>query len=202
MITTKMYKIGAAILIILSVILLIFYLSSRLSEANSRLGSYKNNTYSLMSGMKTLKSDSAGQTVQIQALTLEKSEFKKYRDSLTEVIDNLGIKLKNVQSTSTQKLVVEANTKAKITYKKDINDTTKTVGTAEESNKNIDVKTTIKNDSVFNTFNLSVTLNQITSIIPKHKFLFWQWGIKSIKQTITTNNPYVKLNYAEYIKIN
>jgi hypothetical protein len=69
------------------------------------------------------------------------------------------------------------------------------------SNRFASLSGCLKNDSLRNTFfETTDSLFSGIQIIPHH-FWFIKWGIKAIKQVITTDNPYTHLFYNEYILI-
>ena len=68
-------------------------------------------------------------------------------------------------------------------------------------NEHISFIGTVTNDSLTAKIQVPIQLTQIVHKVPKHKFLWWSWGCKGIKQIVVSNNPYVNLKYSEYIEL-
>lgn len=164
---------------------------------------YNNNAKSLLEQVDTLRNDSTMKAIQIRTLKLSLDEYKQYRSADAAVIKSLKIKLKNVQSVSNTEITVEVPIESPVqhdtVYLK--NSTTVPIETIRYENEHIHFNGIIKNDSLKANFSVPITLTQIVHKVPKHKFLWWSWGCKAIKQIITCDNPYVNINYAEYIEI-
>lgn len=163
---------------------------------------YQNNTYGLLSDIEELRKDSTEQAYQVQTLSLTVDEYKKYRAQDAKTISDLKVKLKQVSAVSKQEM--EVNVPVYVPVK----DTVIIVDSIPQKLQSVTYKDdyvsligTIKNDSLQAAFNVPITLNQVLYKVPKHKFLWWSWGCKAVKQMIITNNPYVQLNYSEYIEI-
>ena len=133
----------------------------------------------------------------INQLILDQSEFKRYKSETAELIKDLEIKLKRVESTS--KTVVKTEYKIQTTIKDSIvyKDTLKCF---DYKNKHIDVAGCFSKDTV----NLDIasrdTIVQVVHRIPR-RFLFFNYGTKGIKQEILSLNPYTTIVYTEYIKL-
>ena len=59
----------------------------------------------------------------------------------------------------------------------------------------------ITNDSILADLSLQVKLKQYFYLVYKYKFLWLRWGVKGVNQVVLSDNPYVKLNYSEFIEI-
>lgn len=164
---------------------------------------YQNNTQSLLGQIDTLRNDSTLQAVQIRTLGLTLKEYKQYRADDAATIKSLKVKLKNVQSISKTELAVNIPIETPVEHDTIYvpNDAPISIETVKYENDHIQLEGVIRNDSLKANFNVPITLNQIVHKVPKHKFLWWSWGCKAIKQIITCDNPYVNINYAEYIEI-
>lgn len=174
----------------------------RISQVTEERNQYQQNTYTLLGNIETLQQDSAIQAYQVDKLTLSLDEYKKYRSEDEQTITDLKIKLKQVSSISKSEISVDVpvNTPMRDTviivdsiYHK--------AQTIAYKDNNVTFTGTIWNDSLKANFHLPVTISQVLYKVPKHKFLWWNWGCKAVKQVIITNNPYVQLNYSEYIEI-
>ncbi len=174
----------------------------RIQSLTQERDRYQNNTYGLLSDIEELRKASTEQAYQVQTLSLTVDEYKKYRAQDAKTISDLKVKLKQVSAVSKQEM--EVNVPVYVPVK----DTVIIVDNIPQKLQSITYKDdyvsligTIKNDSLQAAFNVPITLNQVLYKVPKHKFLWWSWGCKAVKQMIITNNPYVQLNYSEYIEI-
>ncbi len=59
----------------------------------------------------------------------------------------------------------------------------------------------IKNNFLEGNVYLPVTLRQAVWIEPRHRLLWWKWGVKAVHQTISSDNPHVKIRYSEVMEI-
>lgn len=164
---------------------------------------YQNNTQSLLGQIDTLRNDSTLQAVQILTLGLTLDEYKQYRADDAATIKSLKVKLKDIQSVSKTELAVNIPIETPVEHDTIYvpNDVPVPIEMVKYKNDHIQLEGVICNDSLKANFNVPITLTQIVHKVPKHKFLWWSWGCKAIKQIITCDNPYVNINYAEYIEI-
>lgn len=173
-----------------------------IGQITNERNQYQQNTYSLLSDIEELRADSNLQAHQVQTLALSLEEYKKYRMEDAQTITDLQLKLKQVSAVAKQEL--EINVPISTPIKDSIvvaNDTLNTIQTISYNNQYVSFNGNIQHDSLTAQFHVPVTISQILYKIPKHKFLWWSWGCKAVNQVITTNNPYVQLNYSEYIEI-
>lgn len=186
--------------IILSMAAIIYYQHDTIQEVKRDRDTYQNNTYGLLTDIEALRKDSLEQAYQIQTLSFTVDEYKAYRAEDLNTIQSLKLKLKNIQSVSKQSLEVNAPIATPIV--KHIPDSiSRPITTVKLENTHISFIGTIKNDSLIANIQVPIQLTQIIHKVPRHKFLWWSWGCKAIKQVIVTNNPYVNLNYSEYIEL-
>ena len=179
---------------------IIYYQHDTIQEVKRDRDTYQNNTYGLLTDIEALRKDSLEQAYQIQTLSFTVDEYKAYRAEDLNTIQSLKLKLKNIQSVSKQSLEVNAPIATPIV--KHIPDSiSRPITTVKLENTHISFIGTIKNDSLIANIQVPIQLTQIIHKVPKHKFLWWSWGCKAIKQVIVTNNPYVNLNYSEYIEL-
>lgn len=181
---------------------MIFFQYNALKQAKEERDIYKNNTYGLLAQIDTLHNDSAIQAYQVQTLGLNVEEYKRYRADDLNTINALKLKLKNVSAVSKQEMEVQAAINVPIKTDTIIqNDTIYPVKTVRLHNDHISFDGNIRGDSLTADINVPVTLTQIIHKVPKHKFLWWSWGCKAVKQVIVTDNPYLNIKYSEYIEL-
>lgn len=181
---------------------IILWQQKRIGKITDERNKYQQNTYTLLSDIEKLRTDSSMQAYQVQILSLNIDEYKKYRAADAQIIESLKLKLKQVSAVSKQELEVNVpiNTivKDSIIF---VNNATDTIKTITYKDQYVTFDGNIQNDSLTAHFNVPVTISQVLYKVPKRKFLWWSWGCKAVKQVIITNNPYVQLNYSEYIEI-
>ncbi len=181
--------------------LIVWQISSYRLMRNER-DIYMGNTHSLMIGMEQLRKDSISQAVQIQSLTLTVDEYRKSSENDLKTIEDLKLKLKNVKAVGKQEYEVEAPVVAPVVRDSDKVDTLYVpYQKVSMHNDYITFDGTIKNDTLKATVNVPITITQILHKVPKHKFLWWSWGCKAVKQVVVSDNPYVNIKYANYIEL-
>lgn len=174
----------------------------RISQVTEERNQYRQNTYTLLADIETLQQDSAIQAYQVDKLTLSLDEYQKYRSEDAQTIAGLKLKLKQVSAISKSEISVDVpiNTPVRDTIIV-VDSVYRKVQTIVYNDSNVSFNGTIWNDSLKANFHVPVTISQVLYKVPKHKFLWWNWGCKAVKQVVITNNPYVQLNYSEYIEI-
>lgn len=161
------------------------------------------NMEGLMTGIDNLTLENGQKAVQVSELRLTVGELESYRSADAEKIKEMGIKLKNLQALAKHSMQVKIPISAKIEEPLNIEDqdTAKFYGIISINNPYLQVDGAIDGDSINLEVTTQVKLDQVIHTIPKHKFLWWSWGVKGVKQVITTDNPYVNIEYSEFITI-
>ena len=164
--------------------------------------SYKSNTEALMSEVRRIQADSSTMALDIKTLTMSLDEYKRFRAEDEEKIKKLGIRIKDLEATAKHNVEVDGPIDAEIKDSVMIRDTVPVfLKAVRMDTPYLKINGIIENDRLTGKINLPVTLNQAFWIEYKHKFLWWRWKVKAIHQTISSDNPYVKIKYSEYIKI-
>lgn len=164
--------------------------------------SYKSNTEALMSEVRRIQADSSTMALDIKTLSMSLDEYKRFRAEDEEKIKKLGIRIKDLEATAKHNVEVDAPIDAEIKDSVMIRDTVPVfLKAVRMDTPYLKINGIIENDRLTGKINLPVTLNQAFWIEYKHKFLWWRWKVKAIHQTISSDNPYVKIKYSEYIKI-
>lgn len=164
--------------------------------------SYKSNTEALMSEVRRIQADSSTMALDIKTQTMSLDEYKRFRAEDEEKIKKLGIRIKDLEATAKHNVEVDAPIDAEIKDSVMIRDTVPVfLKAVRMDTPYLKINGIIENDRLTGKINLPVTLNQAFWIEYKHKFLWWRWKVKAIHQTISSDNPYVKIKYSEYIKI-
>lgn len=184
---------------VLAVALTVFILrSNRLSRERDR---YRGNTVSLIEQMQRLQADSAAMSVDVRALRLTVEEFKEYRKEDAEKIKKMGIKIKNLEAAAQHRLQVDAPLRAEVKDTVIVRDTVM----VEAQSLNMDtpyvkMEGLIEGGEFTGNVQIPVTLRQTIWVEYKRYWLFWRRP-KAVHQTITSDNPHVKISYSEYIQL-
>ncbi|MGN1217132.1 MAG: DUF6549 family protein, partial [Phocaeicola sp.] len=155
----------------------------RIGQITDERNQYQQNTYSLLSDIEELRADSSLQAHQVQTLFLSLEEYKKYRTADAQTITDLKLKLKQVSAVAKQEL--EVNVPISTPVKDSVvvsNDMPDTIQTISYKDQYVTFDGTIQHDSLTAQFHVPVTISQVLYKVPKHKFLWWSWGCKAIKQ--------------------
>lgn len=188
------YALAAAI----AVIVVLSYTLRKTTQEKDR---YKANQTALMADVEHYKTQSGLNAASVQKLTLTNAELKKNYDDIVKTAEDLKIKVKRLQSvsnTSTEtKVEIKTVVKDSIVYIK--GEPTKTLA-FNWRDAWTDVVGIIHNDSVALGIQSSDTLVQFVHRVP-HKFLFFKWGCKAIRQDIVSKNPHTNIVFTEYIEL-
>lgn len=162
---------------------------------------FKANQTALLAQVDTLTTENGKHAADVLKLTLTVNELENSNAQLKATADELGIKLKRVQSASTSatktEIKVVTQVRDSIVYRDSIITPIKAFSWRDAWT---DVNGVIEKDSV----DLSVqSVDTLTTIVHKvpHKFWFIKWGCKAIKQTVASSNPHTKITYTEYIEV-
>lgn len=170
--------------------------TKKVSEERDR---YMQNSDALLSDMKRMRIDSTTLAVDVKSLRLTLDEYERYRAEDAQKIKELGVKLKHLESVGKHKLAVNAPIKASVRDTVMIKDTvTIREQIVEMSTPHIEFSGIINSDSLLGDLRIPVTLHQSVWIEYKRYWLFWKKP-KAIHQTISSDNPYVDIEYSEWI---
>ena len=184
-------------------VLVLFLIASvvALRKARAEKERLEANQTALLSQVEYWTTKNGKSAADVRKLTLTVDELKQYNATLKKTADDLGIKLKRVQSASTSGVRTEVRfvtqVRDSIVYRDSIIVPVKAFTWRDPWT---DVAGVIERDSV----DLSVqSVDTLTTIVHKipHKFWFIKWGCKAIKQTVVSSNPHTKITYTEYIEV-
>mgnify|MGYP006877303826 CR=1 FL=1 len=170
----------------------------RLSEERD---CYQGNTEALLSDMKRMQVDSATTAVDVKSLRLTVGEYKRLRAEDAETIGRLGVKIKHLEVAARHDLEVSGSVDAVV------RDTVVVRDTLPVKRQKVEMITPyirltglIENGRLKGEIQIPVTLHQGIWIEYKRRWLFWK-KVKAVHQTISSDNPYVRIKYSEYIQI-
>lgn len=184
----------------IALIIAVMVLSCWLNNTREEKKRLANNQESLLSDIEYYKTESGKNAASVQKLVLTKSELEKHCRDLTQTVEDLGIKVKRLQSATTTvtKTEVEIQTVVRdsIVYR-DRPVILKTIKWKDPW---------IKLDGILDGDNFSAKIQSIDSLshvahrVPK-KFLFFRFGTKAVRLEVVNKNPHSKIVYTEYIEI-
>ncbi len=160
----------------------------------------ENNQTALLSDMEFYKTESGKNAASVQKLELTKSELEKHCQDLTQTVQDLGIKVKRLQSAAT------TVTKTEVEIKTVVHDS------IVYRDRPVILKTInwkdpwIKLDGILDGEDFSAkiqsidTLSHIAHRVPK-KFLFFRFGTKAVRLEVVNKNPHSQIVYTEYIEL-
>ncbi len=135
----------------------------------------------------------------VQKLELTAEELRQSRESYVNLCNELGVKIKRLQSASRAELATNINVTAPVRDTIIQRDTIEVAKAFSWSDSWTNISGIIR-DSVEINYRSIDTLEQIVYRVPK-KFLFFRFGTKAIKQTIKSNNPNNRIIFTEYIEL-
>lgn len=163
---------------------------------------YKHNSEALLSENKRIQIDSSTMALDIKTLTMSLKEYKQYRTEDKERIEKMGVKIKNLEAIAKHKVEINAPIQAEVKDSILERDTVPIyIKTIKMDTPHLKLDGIIENNKLTGKVRIPIMLNQAIWVEYKHKFLWWQWKVKAIHQTISSDNPYAEIEYSEYIKI-
>lgn len=161
---------------------------------------YQANNTALLSEMHRMRIDSTTLAVDVEGLRLTVDEYKRFRAQDAQTIKKLGVKIKNLEAAAKHQLEVGGPIDAVVKDTVIIRDTVPLLRQKVEMiTSHIQFTGMIENSRLKGQIRVPVTLNQAIWVEYKG---WWFWKrIKAIHQSISSNNPYVEIQYSEYIKI-
>lgn len=162
---------------------------------------YQGNTEALLSDMKRMQVDSVTTAVDVKSLRLTVAEYKRLRAEDTEKIKRLGVKVRNLEAAARHELEISGPIHAVI------RDTVVMRDTLPVKRQKVEMVTPyiqltglIENECLNGEIKVPVTLHQGIWIEYRRRWIFWK-KVKAVHQSISSDNPYVKIKYSEYIQI-
>lgn len=156
----------------------------------------------MLSDLKRIQVDSTTMALDAGSLRLTLDEYKQYRAKDAAFIEKLGIEIKRLKAVAKHEIEVEADIRAEVKDTMVIRDTVVLMLKKIEMNTPyLQVNGIIDNNRLTGKIHLPVKLHQVVWIEPRHRFLWWKWGVKAVRQTISSDNPHVEITYSEMISI-
>lgn len=192
------------IIICLALAVLCAWLGQALSRCNKDRERLQNNQNALMQEVRLYETKLGESAASVQRLQLTKDELEGKYKAICQEAEDLGIKLKRLQSVSQTTTQAEIHAKAEIrdsiVYKPEIHlvDTLKAFCWKDPPWAFVDG--VIDSGKVDLSISTNDTIIQIVHRVPK-KFLFFRFGTKAIRQEVISKNPHNRIRYSEYIEL-
>lgn len=162
---------------------------------------YQQNTEALLADISRIQIDSTRMAVDVKTLRLTVSEYEEYRAEDARLIKKLGARIKDLEAAAKHHLSVDAEITSHVRDSVFQRDTVFVpVQTVEMINPHIEFRGVIEDSVLTAKVHIPVTLNQAVWVEYKRRWIFWK-QVKAVHQTITSDNPYVDIEYSEYIRI-
>lgn len=186
---------------LIALVLAVVGLSYTLHKERAEKDRYKANQTALLSDVEHYRTQSGKNAASVMQVTLKYNELKKNYDDVVKTAKDLKIEVKRLQSVTTSatetKVEVKTVVKDSIVYVK--GDPIKVLA-FDWRDPWTDVDGFIHNDSVNLNIQSTDTLVQMVHKVP-HKWWFFKWGCKAIRQDIVSKNPHTNITYTEYIEL-
>lgn len=194
-----MRKVSVIALVVLgAAVCLLWHRNVRLRGERDR---YRSNTEALLSDMKRMRIDSATVAVDVKGLRLNVEEYKRLRAEDAEKIKAMGVKIRSLKAAAKHEIEVSGPIDAAVRDTIVIRDTAALVRRKIEMiTPHIRLTGLIEGGRLKGEIRIPVTLRQAVWIEYKRRWLFWK-KVKAIHQTISSDNPYVEIEYSEFIQI-
>lgn len=195
----KNVKLFSIIGLVLAVVVLSFLLNSQCSE-KKRL---KDNQHSLLSEVKHYRTADSLNVASVEKLTLSNNEFKTFNSGLMATINELNIKLGRLQSASQTgtktEYLIKAQIRDSLIYR-DNNRPPDTIRCINYKDTWLRVAGCFREKQFEGLIQSVDTIEQFVHRVP-HKFLFFKYGTKAIRQEILSKNPHTEIVYTKYIEL-
>lgn len=162
---------------------------------------YRRNSEALLSEVRRFRIDSATTALDVRVLHLSVDEFERYRAEDLAKIKAMGVKIRNLEAAAKHRIEVAAPIDAIIRDTIIVRDTVPVaVQRVEMLTPHIQMRGLIEGGRLRGEIRVPVTLRQAVWIEYKRRWIFWK-RVKSVHQTIMSDNPYAEVKYSEYILI-
>lgn len=187
-----------AVVILIGVIAALSYLLKIEKVEVKRLAG---NQSSLLEDVTFYRTKDSLSAASVERLQLTNREFERYCGNLKAQVEQLGIKVKRLQSVASTGTETKYPVDVQLKDSTVVRDSTIILKCIELHNPYLDLSGCIEEDRFLGSIASRDTLDQVVHRIP-HKFWFIKWGCKAIRQEVVSRNPYTQIMYSEYIELN
>ncbi len=159
------------------------------------------NQQALLSRIERYRTDSGRSAIACQRLTLRHEELRAAKAELAAEVKALRIRLSRVES------IAKTASRSELRFVAPLTDTM-LVGMADSCPQRLltwrdawtEVRGCIRRDSAEVSILSRDTLVQIVHRVP-HRWWFFRWGTRAIRQEVVSRNPHTQLVYTEYLRL-
>ena len=180
--------------IAIAMVVLLGVLCLELSNENHRL---RANERVLREGITLYRTKSDHSAASVEALTLELDEFKEQHREDRKTIEDLGIRLRRMESYSKS---VTTSTLRDTVILRDTVVLRDSIKYAHHTTPWTTLHATLSSDTLSYEIINYDTLHQVIHRVPR-RLWFIPYGTKAIRQDISCSNPNTRLVYTEYIEL-
>lgn len=140
--------------------------------------------------------------ISIQALNLSKDEISEYCEELTELLNEMSVKVKRMESATTTATTTKIKTEPMPIIKSEPDSllVKPEIYAFEWEDRWSVVTGEIEDDMISLEVYTRDTLQQVIHRVPK-KFWFIKYGTKAIRQEVVSLNPHSEIVYSEFIRL-
>lgn len=169
---------------------------------NARLAA---NQHALHEQLQSQTSRLNAREASIEVLRLRCREFEELRKEDAATIRRLGIRIRELQSSSRQVLATRIDLQAPLLdtiriERQESPSVSDSLQYFRWDDPWVKIEGLLQRDSSLCRIESIDTLHQIARRIP-HRFLFFRWGTKAIRQEIRSSNPHTRLIYSDFLII-
>lgn len=186
-----------AVVILLGVITGLSYL---LKQEKIEVGRLTGNQRGLMEDVMFYRTKDSLSAASVERLQLTNREFAQYCGDLKSQVEQLGLKVRRLQSTSKTGTETKYSIDVPVRDSAVVRDSTIILKCIELHNTYLDLSGCIEADRFTGSIVSRDTLMQVVHRVP-HQFWFIKWGTKAIRQEVVSRNPYTQIMYSEYIEL-
>jgi len=184
----------------LALIIAVMVLSCWLNNTMEEKKRLANNQESLLSDIEYYKTESGKNAASVQKLVLTKSELEKHCQDLTQTVEDLGIKVKRLQSATTTVTKTEVEIRTVVRDSIVYRDRPVVLKMIKWKDPWIKLDGILDGDDFSAKIQSIDSLSHVAHRVPK-KFLFFRFGTKAVRLEVVNKNPHSKIVYTEYIEI-
>lgn len=169
----------------------------RYQTAKKEVVRLSNNQRSLLSEMDLYRTKDSLSVASIERLQLTNREFERYCSDLKLQVEELGIRVKRLQSVSQTGISTSYPVYIPV---RDSIIKTDTLYCVDYRSPYLEISGCADRGVFSGRIVSRDTLTQVVYRIP-HKFWFIKWGTKAIRQEVICKNPFANISYTEYIEL-
>lgn len=184
--------------IIIALCAVIYYQNARLNAAMDDRDKYKHNFENAKFDIDSLQDANGNLVLKVSSLTVDKEELQKNNSSLSKTLNDMGLKIKNLQEVIDAKHEYEVKFDTIFLEKIDTSNNRFLISKEDEWMKMSGIIETIPTPSI-NNFSLSLKNDVViaTEFIYKRRWFLGCRRVVGVNVYTKSNNPYFKLSKME-----